>query len=122
MATRKSTKGQIRVKATPALVAALGLKPKGRKPTNGFKKGKSGNPAGKPKGAKNKITRDMKEAVMEAFNRLGGADYLVAVGKSRAAANKRAMLQMFGKMIPMQLTGEGGGAIIIQAAPEDKDL
>jgi hypothetical protein len=33
-----------------------------------FDKGKSGNPAGKPKGAKNRLTRTVKETILEVFN------------------------------------------------------
>ncbi len=35
-----------------------------------FKKGESGNPNGKPKGAKNKINRAIKDVINETFNQL----------------------------------------------------
>lgn len=119
----KTRGGTVQVKATPALVAALGLKPKRKAPKSAFKKGQP-RPAnaGRKKGTKNKFTTDMKAAVMEAFNRLGGADFFVAIGKSKVPSNRRALVGLFGKMLPLELTGENGGAIIIHAAPEDKNL
>lgn len=112
-----------KVVITPALAKNLGLKPKRKAPKSAFKKGHSKLPgSGRKKGVPNKFTSDMKQAVMEAFNILGGAQFLVKVGKSKAPANRRAMVGLFGKMLPLQLSGENGGAIIIQAAPEDKDL
>lgn len=106
------------IKVTPALAKQLGLV-KRPAPRSAFKKGNPGG--GRKKGIPNKITSDMKAAVMEAFNKLGGSEYLVRIGKSKAPANKRAMVSLFGKMIPMQVTGEDGGAIIIHVGPEDKD-
>jgi hypothetical protein len=56
-----------------------------------------GNP-GKPKGAKNKITQSMREALEEAFMRKGGADYLMKL--------KPALLTpLLGKLLPLQIEG-----------------
>lgn len=35
-----------------------------------FEQGKSGNPNGRPKGAQNKLTRTVRETILEAFNKL----------------------------------------------------
>ncbi len=47
----------------------------GKIPKSAWKKGTSGNPAGKPKGAKNKFTT-LKQAFINAFTRIGGEDAL----------------------------------------------
>lgn len=39
-----------------------------------WEKGKSANPAGKPKGAKNKWNREAKDTLLEILSRAGGAD------------------------------------------------
>jgi hypothetical protein len=51
-------------------------------------KGKGGGArpgAGRPKGVPNKTTTDMKLAILEAFERAGGADYLTMLAADRAA-------------------------------------
>jgi hypothetical protein len=42
-----------------------------------FEPGKSGNPAGRPKGSLNKLTVETKAALHEAFDELGGVASLV---------------------------------------------
>ena len=42
---------------------------------------KKGPGPGRPKGSQNIVTRDFKEALLLAFDELGGKDYLVRVGK-----------------------------------------
>ena len=46
-----------------------------------FKPGHSGNPAGKPKGTKNKSSKKLVEDILEAFDQLGGIDWLVKIAK-----------------------------------------
>jgi hypothetical protein len=78
---------------------------------------KRGNPAwteghpkwgGRAKGTPNRFTHTIQGAFLEAFIKLGGADWLVEkFGKSKVGANRRALLAMFGKMIPLQMVGLG---------------
>ena len=62
-----------------------------------------GNP-GKPKGAINKTTRTVKEAVEAAFQQVGGADYLANL----AITEPRAFVALVSKLIPNNLTVDGG--------------
>lgn len=85
-------------------------RPKRKASPSAFKPGHA-KVGGRKKGTKNAFTRDMKEAVLSAFNELGGKDWLVKMGKSRLPADKRAMLGVFARMLPMELTGKDGGPI-----------
>lgn len=65
---------------------------------------------GRPKGAPNKTTAAVKDMILQALNEAhedGGAGYL----KEQAEKNPTAFLTLVGKVLPLQLTGEGGGAI-----------
>lgn len=63
--------------------------------------------AGRPKGAKNKTTRAIKEALAEAFEKLGGVPFMVEWAK----ANPGEFFKLWVKMLPLELTGQGGGDI-----------
>ena len=54
---------------------------------------------GRQKGTPNKATREMKEIVREAFDRAGGADYLVTIAKS----DPKAFCTLLGKLIPADI-------------------
>lgn len=60
-----------------------------------------GNP-GKPKGATNKINREIKEMIREALDGAGGVNYLIAKANSHPAA----FLSLVGRVLPLQVTGE----------------
>lgn len=77
-------------------------------PKNTTKFGK-GNP-GKPKGAVNKVTKELKEMILQALENKGGVSYL----EQQAEANPNAFLTLIGKVLPMtvQGPGEGGGHLI----------
>jgi len=74
-------------------------------PKNTTKFGK-GNP-GKPKGAVNKITADVKAMVLEALDHAGGAEYLCM----QAFDNPKAFMSLVGRVLPLQVTGQDGGPI-----------
>ena len=79
-------------------------------PKNTTKFGK-GNP-GKPKGAVSKNTAAIKDMILTALSNAGGAAYLEdRANDPRTAA---AFLGLLGKVLPMQITGEGGGAVIVK--------
>lgn len=67
-----------------------------------------GNP-GKPKGAVNKSTAQLKDMILQALDKAGGAKYLEERAKDPRTAS--AFLSLVGKVLPMQVTGEGGKAI-----------
>lgn len=71
----------------------------GRKPPNAGK--------GRPKGSRNKTTVAAREAFQHAFDGLGGVDSLIVW----AQENRTEFYKLFGRLIPVEHSGEGGGAI-----------
>lgn len=69
-----------------------------------------GNP-GKPKGALSKTTKTAKEAIAIAAEKLGGADRLVAWAQEDPLNERAFWSSIYPKLLPLQVTGEGGGAI-----------
>lgn len=65
--------------------------------------------AGRPKGRLNKETADIKEMVVGALCAVGGADYLAR----QAERNPVAFMGLIGRVLPLQVTGENGGALLI---------
>lgn len=65
---------------------------------------------GRPKGAKNKLTRTIKAAIEAALDEAGGVAYLVRMSEEQPAA----FLQLVGKVLPLQIVGEGDGPLKIQ--------
>lgn len=59
---------------------------------------------GRPKGTPNKLTKTVKQAIEEAFDRVGGTDWLVEL----ATEDKKAFVTLLGKLIPTNLKVEGG--------------
>lgn len=67
---------------------------------------------GRPKGALNKTTIIAKDAIATAFDRLGGVDALVTWAGLNDD-NKRVFYgTIYPKLLPLQLTGQDGGAIV----------
>ncbi len=64
-----------------------------------FAEGTSGNPAGRPCGAVNKVTSEVKKALYEAFERAGGQEYLVRIAQEQPAV----FCRMLAKLIPGEL-------------------
>lgn len=54
---------------------------------------------GRPKGAQNKLTKTVKQAIEAAFDQVGGADYLARMAEQQPAA----FLTLIGKVLPMQV-------------------
>ena len=67
-----------------------------------------GNP-GKPKGAVNKNTAEIKDMIRKALDEAGGVAYLVECAND--PRSRSAFLGLVGKVLPMQITGKDGGAI-----------
>lgn len=77
-------------------------------------------PGGSRKGKPNKITRELKDMILGALEKAGGEQYLMERAKDpRTAA---AFMTLVGKVLPMQVTGAGGGPIVIKASAEDEAL
>lgn len=65
---------------------------------------------GRPKGAVNKTTAALKDMILLALDRKGGVEYL----EKQADANPTAFLSLVGRVLPLQVSGEDGGAIQVQ--------
>jgi hypothetical protein len=59
---------------------------------------------GRPKGAVNKENRALRELILEALERKGGAEYLAR----QADENPTAFMGLLGKVLPLQVSGENG--------------
>ncbi|WP_375682840.1 MULTISPECIES: hypothetical protein [unclassified Bartonella] len=71
---------------------------------------------GRVKGVPNKMTRILKEAVVKAAENAGnkiGKDGLISYLEKQAMECPAAYLALLGKVLPLQVTGEDGGAIKI---------
>ena len=73
---------------------------------------------GRPKGSPNKTTATLKEAILAAAEAVGhdgqGKDGLTGYLKHVAASDVKAFSALLGKVLPMQVTGEDGGAVIVE--------
>src|SRR5262245_65105909 len=74
-----------------------GLKNNARKLTRG-KHGGRRSGAGRKKGVPNKLTADVKAAIMEAFCEAGGAEYLRKISKT----HPQVFCTLIGKILPQQ--------------------
>ena len=62
---------------------------------------------GRPKGVPNKTTAAIKDMVLQALDKAGGVDYLV----QQSEENPTAFMTLVGKVLPLQITGDGGGPV-----------
>lgn len=66
---------------------------------------------GRPKGAQNKSTRIVKDAIAEAAEQLGGVARLVAWANADKVNERIFWGTIYPKLLPLQVTGEGGGPV-----------
>lgn len=85
-------------------------KPKGKRPPRAGQ--------GRPKGVQNKVTREVKQMILDALDMAGGVEYLAAKAESHPAP----FLALVAKVLPLQVTGENGGAIQVSLQSEDSGL
>jgi hypothetical protein len=70
---------------------------------------------GRKKGTPNKLTAQLKEAILEAAELAGKGEGVVGYLAAQAEENPSAFLSLLGKVLPLQVNGPGeGGAHIIQ--------
>jgi hypothetical protein len=73
---------------------------------------------GRKKGEVNKTTKTLKEAILLAAEQVGndgrGKDGLTGYLVYVASTDVKAFSALLGKVLPMQVTGEGGGALILK--------
>lgn len=65
---------------------------------------------GRKKGTPNKVTRELKEMILNALATAGGEKYLVRAAKK----NPNAFLTLVGKVLPLQVAGENGKGIEVR--------
>ena len=75
---------------------------------------------GSRKGIPNKTTTQLKDMILGALANAGGVAYLTE--RARDPKTASAFLTLVGKVLPLQVTGDGGGPVVIKAAAEDQAL
>ena len=63
--------------------------------------------AGRPKGSLDKGNSMIREMIVEALDGVGGVEYL----QQTALSHPAAFLSLIGKVMPIQVMGEGGGPV-----------
>ena len=87
---------------------------------NGQKGGKGGvspvngvrTPGGRPKGVRNKLT-NLRDAVLEAFDTVGGPAYLVQLAQG-TQSDRAAFVSLVSKVLPTQVNAQVEGGVQIQ--------
>jgi hypothetical protein len=69
---------------------------------------------GRVKGTPNKTTALLKDAILKAAEKAGGKGGMVAYLQTQASANPGPFMALLGKVLPMQIAGEDGGAIVVE--------
>ena len=62
------------------------------------------HPGGRKKGQVNKVTKDVKEAVLKAFDKAGGHRYLLKLANG-TASDRAAFMNLLGKVVPKEING-----------------
>lgn len=76
---------------------------------------------GRVKGVPNKTTALLKDAILMAAQQAGGPDGMVGYLKDQADRNPGPFMSLLGKVLPMQVVGEGDGPlqVVIRRLGED---
>ena len=73
---------------------------------------------GRKAGTPNAISGTAKENIAAVFVRLGGTAAMAEWAKD----NQTQFYSLYSKLIPVEVTGEGGGALVLQLTPTDASL
>lgn len=77
-------------------------------------KGKPKKSPGRPKGSPNKVNKAAKDAIADAAEALGGVERLVDWAKEDPLNERVFWSSIYPKLLPLQVSGEGGGPIQYQ--------
>lgn len=77
-----------------------------------WQKGQSGNPHGKKRGTSNRVTKAVKDALIEALNDGPGAVAFFNKLKNGSAEDQRCFANICARMLPHELVGSGGAPLI----------
>ena len=81
-------------------------------PKTAFKKGEKRPGQGRPKGATNKVTKELKEMILEALANVGGVGYLEERANDPKTA--AAFMSLVGRVLPMTVSGDPENPIQFQ--------
>lgn len=81
------------------------------KQSNNSNRGGKREGAGRPAGVPNKMSTSVKENVIEVFDAIGGVKEMAVWAKD----NKTQFYNLYAKLLPHQLTGEGGGPLQVES-------
>lgn len=65
---------------------------------------------GRTKGTPNKISSGVKSNIIAVFDKIGGRDAMAAW----AEENKTEFYRLYSKLLPTEITGEGGGPLTVK--------
>jgi len=80
----------------------------------GVKRGPRPAGAGRKAGTPNRTTQAAKDAIAWAAEQIGGQERLAAWIKEDPANQRLFWSQIYPKLLPLQVTGEAGGPMIIE--------
>ena len=67
--------------------------------------------SGRKKGVPNKLNAMLKDAILDAADKAGGQAGIIGYLQTQASENPGPFMALLGKVLPMQITGNGGGPI-----------
>jgi len=70
---------------------------------------------GRKKGVPNQNTTALKEMILAALTGVGGIEYLM----TQAGDNPAAFMTLVGKVLPLQVTGQDGGPLVVERVTYD---
>lgn len=97
----------IPVLVPPHMKSGVGTGKQAVSPLNGVP-----TPPGRPLGVKNRLT-NLRDAVLEAFDRVGGADYLVRLAEG-TQSDRAAFTGLMAKILPSQIQAQVEGGIKLE--------
>lgn len=66
--------------------------------------------AGRPVGVPNKLSATVKDNVIQVFEAIGGVENMALW----AAENQTQFYNLYTKLLPLQVSGEGGGPLVVE--------